>query len=89
MLTPEESYSGGTLEVGMHDTPAAAGTAVIFPAYLLQRARPMRTGTRRHLLAWFQVRRAALMVARGGLSVTGAQGKKVKFTGLTQTLGQL
>ena len=55
-LTDPQSYTGGDLEFDALTTNAdfrSKGTVVLFPSYLRHRVRPVTTGTRRALVAWF------------------------------------
>ncbi len=55
-LSAPEAYEGGALEL-MAETrpwtaPRAQGTAVLFPAFVLHRVRPVTRGTRHSLTTW-------------------------------------
>lgn len=55
-LSTPESYTGGDLEFEEVATNAdfrSRGTVVLFPSYLRHRIRPVTSGTRRALVAWF------------------------------------
>lgn len=55
-LTDPGSYEGGDIEFDEVSTNAdfrSKGTVLLFPSYLRHRVRPVTSGTRRALVAWF------------------------------------
>jgi hypothetical protein len=54
-LTDPAEYDGGELEVANLKASSAIGTAVLYPSYMVHKVHKVARGTRRELVAWFQL----------------------------------
>jgi predicted 2-oxoglutarate/Fe(II)-dependent dioxygenase YbiX len=54
-LSDPSEYDGGELEVASLNASKEVGTVALFPSYMVHKVHRVRKGTRRSVVAWFQL----------------------------------